>query len=191
MLGDQRRTRASSWTERATTFTPPNDLAQLVTLSTSQKAPTTLTLPGKLSVTAAAAPPRVALCDPLREPGPARGPVPAPPQQSPSARPRSCRAPADRPACPRSPSHCSAGRPGPSPAYRLRSPLGEPHTYHPYVSNPPAMKPPPASRGRGAAPWRSEQRGSSPAGDADGCPAAPVRNAVAAASASMGLCEAG
>ncbi len=112
MLGDQRRTRASSWTERATTFTPPNDLAQLVTLSTSQKAPTTLTLPGKLSVTAAAAPPRVALCDPLREPGPARGPVPAPPQQSPSARPRSCRAPADRPACPRSPSHCSAGRPG-------------------------------------------------------------------------------
>ncbi len=46
------------------------------------------------------------LCDPLREPVPAR------PQQPPSARLRSCRAPADRPACPRSPSHCSAERPG-------------------------------------------------------------------------------
>ena len=41
-----------------------NDLAQLVTLSTSQKAPTTLTLPGKLSVTAAAAPARVAAVAP-------------------------------------------------------------------------------------------------------------------------------
>jgi len=55
-----------------------NDLAQLVTLSTSQKAPTTLTLPGKLSVTAAAAPPRVAAVRPAAGAGagaPAAAPV--------------------------------------------------------------------------------------------------------------------
>jgi len=55
-----------------------NDLAQLVTLSTSQKAPTTLTLPGKLSVTAAAAPARVAAVRPAAGAGagaPAAAPV--------------------------------------------------------------------------------------------------------------------
>jgi len=55
-----------------------NDLAQLVTLSTSQKAPTTLTLPGKLSVTAAAAPARVAAARPAAGAGagaPAAAPV--------------------------------------------------------------------------------------------------------------------
>jgi len=65
-----------------------NDLAQLVTLSTSQKAPTTLTLPGKLSVTAAAAPARVAAVAPAAAAGAGAGAPAAAPVSSASELPR-------------------------------------------------------------------------------------------------------
>ncbi len=65
-----------------------NDLAQLVTLSTSQKAPTTLTLPGKLSVTAAAAPARVAAVAPAAAAGAGAGAPAAAPVSSAAELPR-------------------------------------------------------------------------------------------------------